>query len=236
MNFNKIRLHISSPRIDRFVIASASNKTKAQRLYKANIRVAQSFFPLLNVVEVVLRNGINTILTGYFTDPDWIMNQKKGFMSHVTLTYIDKRSGKKVVNDFLKKEVEKAEKRISRNGSVPTSGKVIAEQTFGFWTDLFEMHHYRILKGRPIQIFKHLPVGFGRKEVCDKLTDIRRFRNRMYHNEPICFVSGKIDFSKCESVYQDIIDILNWIDPEITKWIKDLNSVELKIKNAKKIK
>lgn len=235
MNFNKVRLHISSPRIDRYVIATDNDKTKAQRFYKINITVAQSFFPLLNIIEVVLRNGINTVLIGYFTDPDWIMNQKKGFMSHPTLTYLDKRSGKKVVNNFLKKEVEKAEKRIYKNGGVPTSGKVIAEQTFGFWTDLFEIHHYKILKGRPIQIFKHLPAGFGRKEVFQKLTEIRRFRNRMYHNEPICFVGGKIDFSKCEGVYQDIIDILNWIDPEITKWIKDLNKVDLKIRNAKKI-
>ena len=87
MNLKKIRLHISTARIDRYLVATGQNVSKAQRLYKANLKVAQSFYPLLNTLEVVIRNGLNTILSGYFGDFDWIINQKSGFMSHPLLRH-----------------------------------------------------------------------------------------------------------------------------------------------------
>jgi hypothetical protein len=53
------------------------------------------------------------------------------------------------------KSEKQAMKAYKANSKV-TSGKIIAEQTLGFWTDLFEVHHYRLLKGKPIQIFNLL--------------------------------------------------------------------------------
>lgn len=80
MRFNKIRLYFSPQRIDRYLVASGNSKARAISLYKANLRVAQSFHPLLGALEVALRNQINTVLTAHFGDADWIINQKKGFM------------------------------------------------------------------------------------------------------------------------------------------------------------
>ena len=75
-------------------------------------------------------------------------------------------------NDFLKSEIQKIEKRLRKNGTPITSGKVTAEQILGFWTDLFEVHHYKLLKGKPIKIFVSLSSGFGRKEVNDELEKV----------------------------------------------------------------
>jgi hypothetical protein len=108
-------------------------------------------------------------------------------------------------------------------------------QPLGFWTDLFELHHYRLLRGRPIQIFSQLPSGHGRGEVFSRLNKIRQFRNRIHHNESICFNGNVIDFTYVEDVYNSIIDILTWIDPELINWIKNINSVPLKIANARTI-
>ena len=155
-------------------------------------------------------------------------------MSHPTLRYKDKKTGKIVVNTFLKAQVVKAENKISKNRMTVTSGKVIAEQTLGFWTDFFEVHHYKILKGRPIKVFQNLPVGHGREEACDILNDIRLFRNRIYHNEPIIFKGGVIDFQVCEDVHEKILNVLSWIDPDLSKWVEDLDGVEVKIKKMLK--
>jgi hypothetical protein len=189
----------------------------------------------LGALEVTLRNRINTILLAHFSDPDWITNQKTGFMVDSSLTHIDRRTGRRVTNDFLKSSVEKSERRFRRLRVPITSGKVIADQSLGFWTDLFEVHHYRLLLGRPIQVFTNLPSGHGRREACDRLNKIRQFRNRINHNEPICFNGAGIDFTYVEEVYDAIIEILTWIDPELIKWIKDIDTIRTKINNAKTI-
>jgi hypothetical protein len=235
MKFQKVRLFLSSQRIERYLIATGNRKTKAVRLYKANLKIAQSFHPLLGALEVILRNRINTILTAHFSDPDWIINQKAGFMIHPTLTHVDRRTGRRITNDFLKSSVEKSERRFRRLSIPITSGKIIADQALGFWTDLFEVHHYRLLLGRPIQVFNHLPSGHGRSDVSDRLNKIRQFRNRINHNEPICFRGAVIDFTYVEQVYDAIMEILNWIDPELITWIKDIDGVSTKIANAKTI-
>jgi len=235
MKFQEFRKYFSAARVNRYLAATGGSKTKAAKLYKSNLKLAQSFHPLLGVLEVILRNRINDILTVYFTDPDWIINQKRGFMIHPTLTYTHKRTGRTRTNRFILKEVEKAESRIRKTGAVITSGKIIAEQTMGFWTDLFELYHYRILAGKPIQIFKSLPSGYGRKDVSDALNLVRRFRNRINHNEPICFNGANIDFTEVQKVQVSIINLLSWVDPELIKYIKDIDRVDKVISSAKKI-
>ena len=235
MRFQKVRLYLSSSRIDRYQIATGNSSTKSVKLYKANLKIAQSFHPILGILEVTLRNRINTILSGYFVDPDWIINQKTGFMIDPSLTYRDYRTGRMVTNDYLKSSVEKSERRFRRLRIPITSGKIIADQTLGFWTDLFELSHYRILRGRPIQVFNHLPAGVGRTDVCDRLNKVRKFRNRINHNEPICFNGNNIDFTYAEDVYNSTIELISWIDPELIDWIKNMDSGMIKINNAKKI-
>jgi hypothetical protein len=235
MQFKKTRLYLSAQRIDRYLTATGNNKSKAIRLYKANLKIAQAFHPLLGVLEVTLRNRINAILTSHFTDPNWIINQKNGFMSDPALTSVDRRTRQVVVDDFLKSSIEKSEKRCRRLRIPISSGKIIADQTLGFRTDLFELHHYRLLLGKPIQIFQNLPIGVGRNEVCSNLNKLRQFRNRINHNEPICFNGSFIDFTYVEEIYDSCIEILKWIDPELIKWIENIDSVSVKIANAKTI-
>ena len=67
------------------------------------------------------------------------------------------------------------------------------------------------------------------------MNKIREFRNRINHNEPICFNGNNIDFNYVEDVYNSIIQIINWIDPELINWIQDMDSVMTKISNAKLI-
>jgi hypothetical protein len=95
--------------------------------------------------------------------------------------------------------------------------------------------YYKILKGRPIKLFKNLPSGYGRTEILNELSKVRQFRNRINHNEPICFVGLGIDFSKTFAVYQSILNLLNWINPELIPWIKDINKINLIILRGQRV-
>ncbi|MFN0190240.1 MAG: Abi family protein [Bacteroidia bacterium] len=235
MKFRDFRQYFSAARVNRYLLATGNSTSKAVKLYKENLKLSQAFHPILGIFEVVLRNRLNDILTSHFTDPDWIINQKNGFMSDPSLRFTYKRTGHQKINDFLKREINKAEKRLQKTRTPITSGKIIAEQSLGFWTDLFEVHHYRLLKGKPIQIFHSLQAGHGRKEVNEELDNVRRFRNRINHNEPICFNGNVVDFNEALKVHKSIVKLLTWIDPEIIKLIASLDKVEKTIENAKKL-
>ena len=119
----------------------------------------------------------------------------------------------------------KAEKKIAERGNKVTTGRVIAEQTLGFWNSFYEVHHYALLSGVPCTIFRKLPTGYGRKEINEIILKIRELRNRINHNEPICFVNRKCDFSYARNMYGIISDFLTWIDPEIMPSLKEVDKV-----------
>ena len=77
--------YLSRPRYNRYLAATANDKERAKKLYNANIRLAQSFHPILSQFEVILRNSLNLKLSAHFGDIDWIINQKSGFMRHNSL-------------------------------------------------------------------------------------------------------------------------------------------------------
>lgn len=226
MNYKKFVRYYSYSRVSKYYLAANGDKSKAQMLYYANMKVAQSFHPLLPVFEVILRNQLHYALAKYFSDGYWIINQKSGFMIDSSLTYRNKRTKQKVTNNYLLKEVQNAEKRIRNSGKTVTAGRVIAEQTLGFWNSLYEVHHYALLRGVPCTIFNALPKGYGRKEINADIARIRELRNRISHNEPICFVNKKFDFTYAKDMYALIVKLLTWIDPDIMQSLKEVDKVQ----------
>jgi hypothetical protein len=220
LEYNKLEYFVSQPRLNRFLIACDNSKSKAQKLYRINLRVSQSFYPIFNLFEIFIRNSFNYQVSAHFVNPNWIMTERNGFMSSPSL------SGSKF---FLRKCVDSAEQSIIRKGGTLTSGKIIAEQTLGFWTSLFDTHHYRLIGGCVIHTFGNKPAQINRSIISQKLNRIREFRNRIYHNEPICFDGNSIDFSEAILIKNDIYEILNWIDTDLTDYVEYFNGIQSKI-------
>lgn len=95
MYFKDFRHYFSAARINRYLIATGNSQKKAMKLYKANLKVSQTFHPVLGILEVTLRNRMNDVLSAHFSDSDWIINQRTGFMSDPSLTFIYKKTGLK---------------------------------------------------------------------------------------------------------------------------------------------
>ena len=128
-------------------------------------------------------------------------------------------------NFYLKKQVENTERKLRQRGLAVTSGKIIAEQTFGFWTDLFEPHHFRLIGASSINAFDNLPAAGSRGLVAAKLREVRKFRNRINHNEPIVLYRNTIDLTSPSDIHRSIIETLNWIDPKLVGWTAELDKV-----------
>src|SRR5262245_57045485 len=113
--------YFSHQRFNRYLAAVNNNSKRAKRLYTANLRLAQAFHPVLSQFEVVLRNALNAKLVSHFSDPDWIINQKRGFMSNPSLA----RS-----QFFLRNSVERIENYLQHRSIPITAGKTISDQMF----------------------------------------------------------------------------------------------------------
>lgn len=228
MKFSDIEQNLSIPRIHRYLQITAS-KTRAVKLYRGNLKLARAFHPLLGVLEVTLRNRVYEAIALHFTNDNWIIREAtstRGFMSSPTLAG---------TQYYLRGQVRRTQRKLKGRGATITSGRIVAEQTFGFWTDLFEPHHFRLIGGSPMRAFTNLSPGKKRIDVATDLTKIRRFRNRINHNEPILLRAHSIDFNIAQDVYDSIIDVFNWMDPKLIKWIKSIDNVPRTLSACKRI-
>ncbi len=218
--------YLSRPRHNRYLTATGNSKNRARRLYNANIRLAQAMHPILTQFEVVLRNSLNSQLSSYFVDTDWIINQKNGFMRNGSLSHS---------HFFLRSSVSKSERKLRRRGIPITSGKIISDQTFGFWIALFLGHHYSLIGGQPIHIFVNKPAIEDRASLYSKLDDIRNFRNRVNHCEPLCFNGNNIDCTQTLEIRTKLYDLIRWIEPELVPFFESVDNVQNKVNNILQI-
>lgn len=159
--------YLSRPRFNRYLNAVGNDNKRAKKLYLANIRLAQAFHPIISQFEVVLRNCINNNLTAQFTDIDWIINQKSGFMSHRSLS---------TSHYFLRTSIAKTENNLRRKRIPITSGKIISDQNFGFWVSLFLSHHYSLLSGQIIHIFPQQTNDRNKGKYLQQIGQNQRFQ------------------------------------------------------------
>jgi len=219
MQYEKLEEFVSKPRLDRYLVSCSNSKDRAIKLYEANLLVSQAFYPIMNLLETFIRNSINDKLADYFSDTSWIITQKTGFMNHVTLQ----------PKYWLKTQVMNAERNT--RGTI-TAGKIISEQAFGFWTSLFEPRHYRLIGGHIIHCFPNKPAPVNRIIIATMLNDIREFRNRIYHNEAICFQNITIDFTHALNIKKQIFDLLDWMDADLKSYVMQFDNVDTNVSHA----
>ena len=169
MNYKKFSKTYSYSRTFRYYKAAGKDKKKAKDMYYANCRLARVFQPLISTFEVVLRNRLHYANAHLFGDVQWMINQKTGFMSDSSLTHVNKKTKKIETNDFLKKEVLRAEKKLKDEKRNITAGRVIAESNLGFWNSLYEKHHFALLKGVPCNGNKY-DMGYA-KDMYARIVD-----------------------------------------------------------------
>lgn len=138
-------------------------------------------------------------------------------------------------NFFLRRSIQKAEDKLTRRGIPVTSGKIISDQTFGFWIALFLRHHYALIGGQPLHIFSHKPSTEDRASIYSKLDDIRNFRNRVNHCEPLCFNGNIINSSEVLDIRTKLYNLIMWIDPDLVSFFESIDNVQTKVDNIMRI-
>ena len=189
----------STARMRKYFEKYPNEESKAIEHYHLNIELSESFYPLLSIFEVALRNSLNRELITFFGTSDW-------YLKMVATTGLKNLNG----------EIKKAQRHIANRKEMVTGSKIVAELTLGFWVQLLNAEYERVL-WKPIRrAFPYMEKKIRqRKHVSAPVNKIRNFRNRVFHHEPIAWNSEAL-----KNIHEDILKVIGWISkdlPEISK-------------------
>jgi hypothetical protein len=177
--------------------------------------ISQSFYPILAVLEVGLRNSIDYQLTRKFNDDKWFDNHE--FVKIASRFHIDR--------------ISQARTNIMSEKKAITPGRIISELSFGFWTSLFDLKFEMTLWKNLRLAFSNCPKDVRkRKTMSSKFNGIRKLRNRIFHHEAITWNLNVLQTYKTE-----IIEGINWLDKDLINWTLELNSIDETIEKYRQI-
>lgn len=176
-DLEKYSTNISVERLKSFIRNENDTIEDILSRYIDNIQISQSLYPELSVLEITLRNSIDTMLRINFSE-NWLDEEVKYNKFLIEKDY-------KVLLDTYnstKEECKNSSKEF-------TSGKVIANLNFGFWTSLCSKNYSLILWHKK-KCFRSVFVNYPSKKqeisrIARHLYEIRRIRNRIFHYEQI---------------------------------------------------
>ena len=166
--------------------------------YFWDIDLAEAIVPCLHAAELALRNSIHDALTTKYETDMWFY--RPGVLQPGQLS-----------------QLSRALKQLADRKSTPTSGRIVAELTSGFWTAILSDPYNRAL-WQPDSfallrtVFPHSGT-LSRQHIQVRFNTIRRIRNRVFHFEAI------YDRPNLVQDHQDIHEAIGWISPTLQQAI-----------------
>jgi len=199
MDWQQMQKYFSHARVDRYKSRRNGDLYLAAADYSRNIRLAEAMVPMLNVLEITLRNRMHARLTSAYGRDDWWVAWE----------------GDATFSRALKSVDDARAKLISRREAV-TADKVLAELTFGFWCSLFNAHYQDTLWKDLRLAFPRCPKDQRKRSTISRaLNQIRDLRNRVFHHEPLLWLLPDLRHQHGVGV-----NIINWVDPQLGLWLQ----------------
>lgn len=191
--------------MERYFILYPNDESRAVKHYQSNIKLTEAFYTSLSVLKVALRNALSRELKTMTGRDDWYVI----FANTPGLTN-------------LNKYITQATKQIAGRHEQITTSKIIAELTLGFWVSLLNAEYERLLWKDLRRAFPYIPKkDRKRKNVSAPLNRFRAFRNRVFHNESICW-----NMKKVQEIHDELLLVLEWINKDLPEWLKEIDRFE----------
>ena len=201
--------------IDRFQTYLRARDHDAQRafaLYEWNARVCGSLYVPMQILEIALRNAFHRELSVKF-GTDW-----------PTLPAF------RGINIGLHKKVDQAENQVRSGKRVVTVPRTVAALSFGVWTSMLSTHleHsiwvpalHRAFPGYTVSTTRLITRGIA----AQRFNDIRLFRNRVAHHEPIFSRNLTQDLERLEQT-------ASWFSSDVEAWLAAQSALYRELVNA----
>lgn len=184
--------------MERYFRLYPNDENRAITHYRCNLQLSEAMYPSLSVLEVTLRNSLCRELRTMTGRDDW---------------YATFPNTPGLAN--LNKYITHAAKRISGRHEQVSPSKIIAELTLGFWVTLLNSEYEKVLWKDLRRAFPYMPKNRKqRKNVSAPLNRFRSFRNRVFHNESICW-----NIDRVKELHDEIITLLDWMNKDVPVWL-----------------
>lgn len=192
----------SAGRLARFYEVANHDMREAGALYAGNIQLSESVYPGLVVAEVALRNAVHRQLSYLYQTADW----------HLLVEQQPALRG-------LQPSIAKAQQHIRDRGEAVSADKVVAELNFGFWVTLFNRAYEDALWKQLRIAFPHLPKAERQRPTVSVVVNaVRVLRNRVYHNEPVCW-----NLQELAKQHEQTLQLIGWVEPQLLTWLEPLD-------------
>lgn len=202
---------ISPARLAPYLAACNADPSQARRLYVWNMEISAAFWGSISTVEVALRNAIHREFEQHFSRPDWWHDPR---IRSLAQDAIDAEGKLQQVHGR-----QTAAQRAHRGPIGPDD--VVAALSFGFWSTMAASPKQALEQNKFWHLFLHnafpnwnyLPNNVnGRKAFMRRLENLRKFRNRVAHHEPIHGRALTTDNQK-------VIEMASYIDADLAHLI-----------------
>ncbi len=196
---------ITQPRIDEYLVAANHEPGAARELYEWNIGVSAAFFELISHVEIALRNAVDRIMQPLeFTETARVRPWAGWWFA----------SGSFLTDHDLAFHTS-AVRHLRHNAESASRDKMLASMTFGIWDAIFGPSYEQLFRRHLVHAFPHRPAGFTRDSVQKNVLALRNLRNRIAHHQAIFDLP-------LEERFEQAMDLLRWIDPDLERWVAGL--------------
>lgn len=184
-----------------YLTAANDDHVAALALYEWNASVSAAFLEIFAILEVMLRNAVDQVLSPFEVPHTARLRIQDGWWFG-SRTFLSEQGH----NVFATTRERLPE------GDKFKRDKVLAELSFGFWTGLFSKDYDELFRHHLIACFPHHPgKGFDRKSVSSRLEELRKLRNWSAHHQPV--------YSRpLEELHEQALDLIGWIDPDAAVW------------------
>jgi hypothetical protein len=197
--FRQVETHLNPERLDAYRQDGASEVVTLAR-YLLNMALCESLYSPLQIVEITLRNAFHESLKERAGKSDWYNWEQLPL--------------------WQESQIREAKQRLLKEGKECSAGRIVAEQTFGFWVGFLTREHmtsglaYHIAK----TAFSHAPKSERNvRSLASRLQRIRDFRNRVFHHERI------LHWKDLDAQHEQILDVIGWISPELCEMANALD-------------
>lgn len=185
----QLRAQISEPRLAPYLQAASGDTALALARYYWNVELCQAYYPLLHAVEVALRNNLDRSIfpafpvTRYKDIPSWL-DRIPSVVAHTGASDAIVRAKSKLPG------WDPTVQRF-RSGARTYHGDLVAALSLGFWIGLLDSVYDGGRRGGARLWPDHLKTVFpgagGRSsgELRNAFNQLRHFRNRVFHYEPV---------------------------------------------------
>lgn len=221
MDYSNFLIAVSGERFSRYLSACGENKSRAMRLYRLNQVLSREMFSIVSCLEVGLRNRIDCFMSAAH-GADWLRD------SILPGGMFDRKT-----TQGTKKIIEKVYNEVSTKSHYAPS-KMLSKMEFGIWKYMYAGPQYTASGRILLKVFPNKPTStkilrYDNSFIFGELNEINELRNRIAHNEPICFMPNAAVKSTqyAKEMYEKMFQLLMWMDIETKPILKHINHVKL---------